>query len=399
MAQGRSSRSPALVKAQWQQTFNLDAAAAGLALDTLLGKRTKGIPSWLIHPMEHAVIERLAGYPPGAYQAAPAVVYLAMQNAAGTCFLDQWIPDNPLSMGNKGFEGARRVATTGADEIVLDGMAIVSPEDVIEHMERFVFPGLRRALIEFNEEERVQNILENERAVQAVLRPHILKTGYGFVGFPVFHYGAYGYANYFMAYALYPDVIEKHFSLQADLALLGNRAAARACREGNLPPLYRLDHDMADSRGTLVDIQSLDRIWFPHFVRCLEPMIKTDVRMIWHCDGNLMQMVPRLLDVGIRGFQGFQYEAGMDYEKICRMKTREGQAPIIVAGVSVTDTLPHGKPADVKKQLKWLVDNGPKTGLFLAGSSSITPGVPWENMTALLEGLRYYRDHGRSGAH
>jgi hypothetical protein len=39
--------------------------------------------------------------------------------------------------------------------------------------------------------------------------------------------------------------------------------------------------------------------------------------MIWHCDGNLMQMVPRLLDVGLRGFRGFPYEDGMDYEKIC----------------------------------------------------------------------------------
>ena len=49
----------------------------------------------------------------------------------------------------------------------------------------------------------------------------------------------------------------------------------------------------------------------------------------------------------------------------------------------------------MKKQLKWLVDNGPKTGLFLAGTSSITPGAPWENIATLVEGLKYYRDHGR----
>jgi hypothetical protein len=74
---------------------------------------------------------------------------------------------------------------------------------------------------------------------------------------------------------------------------------------------------MADSRGTLVDPKSLDKLWFPHFARCLEPMLETDVRMIWHCDGNLMEVVPRLLEIGVRGFQGFQYEDGMDYEKIC----------------------------------------------------------------------------------
>ncbi len=119
-----------------------------------------------------------------------------------------------------------------------------------------------------------------------------------------------------------PRCMERHFALQADLAALHNRAAARAYAEARLPPLYRLDHDMADSRGTLVDIESLDRIWFPALralpsSRCCE----AGVRLIWHCDGNLMEMVPRLLEVGLGGFQGFQYEDGMDYEKICRMKS------------------------------------------------------------------------------
>jgi hypothetical protein len=125
-------------------------------------------------------------------------------------------------------------------------------------------------------------------------------------------------------------------------------------------------------------------------------MLKTDVRMIWHCDGNLMEMVPRLLDCGLKGFQGFQYEDGMDYEKICRMKSRDGDGLIIIAGASVTRTLPMGTPFDVKKELAWLVEKGPKKGLFLGGSSSITPGVPWENIKTLWEGFKYYQTHGRS---
>ena len=73
-----------------------------------------------------------------------------------------------------------------------------------------------------------------------------------------------------------------------------------------------------------------------------------------------------------------------------------GSPPLlIIGGVSVTNTLPHGKPEDVRRELQWLVRNGPKTGLFLGGSSSITPGVPWENLKTLTEGFRYYREHGR----
>lgn len=352
--------------------------------------------------MEHRVIDRLAGVPEGTYKRKPVGTYLAMQRNVGTCMLDQYLATNPLSMEAHGYElGTSKTATTGQEQIVRDGMAIDSPEAVVAHLEQKVFPNLRQDIEAWNQDadsmgkNRGQQILFSEETTQLLIGPGILKVPYGYVSFPRMRYGAYGYEYYFMAYALYPEIIEHDFSLQADLAIHVNRAVARAYTEGELPPLLRLDHDMADSRGTLVDIKSLDKIWFPHFARALRPLLNTDLKMIWHCDGNLSQMVPRLLEAGLKGFQGFQYEDGMDYEKICKMKTRDGDDLIIVGGVSVTRTLPFGKPEDVRKEMKWLVEKGPKTGLFLGGSSSIAPGVSWENMQALVEGLKYYRDHGR----
>lgn len=372
--------------------MKITSPRAQLALDAILQRPTRGIPTWQIHPMEHVVIDRLAGVEPGTYRRRPEETYLKMLQNVGTCLLDQYIPDNPLTMGERGYESAELGATTGAEQIVCDGMVIDSPEAVVEHMERFAFPALRNAMEEFDEDRRVREIIENEKHIQQVLGADILKSGYGFVRFPAFAYGTYGYEQYFTAYGLYPEVMERHFSLQADLAALENRAAARAYAEGNIPPLYRLDHDMAGTHGTLASIRSLEELWFPHFVRAIEPMLKTDVKMIWHCDGNLMEMVPRLLDAGIHGFQGFQYEHGMDYERICKMKTRDGDDLIIIAGISVTTTLPFGTPEDVKREMDWLVANGPRTGLFLGASSSITPGTPWENIKAMVEGFRYYRE-------
>lgn len=374
------------------------ADSARLALDTLLGKPGKGIPTSGVNIMEHRFIERLAGAERGEYKRDPHRVYLDAQRAAGVCMIDQYIPENPLTMEVHGYEGKEKGATTGAEKIILDGIHIDSPEAVVEHMERFVFPALQDAVDSWSKEKedtRVREIIAGERAVQKEFGLEILKCPYAVVSFPCFRYGMYGYANYFMAYALYPGVMEKDFSMQADFAVLTNHAAARAYREGDLPPFLRLDHDMADSRGMLVDIDSLDRLWLPCFARALAPMLETDVRMIWHCDGNLMDMVPRLLDVGLHGFQGFQYEDGMDYEALCKRKTRDGDDLLILAGASVTRTLPMGTPADVKRELTWLVDHGPKTGLFLGCSSSLTPGVPWANVETLVEGLKHYRTHGR----
>lgn len=52
-------------------------------------------------------------------------------------------------------------------------------------------------------------------------------------------------------------------------------------------------------------------------------------------------------------------------------------------------------PADVRRELAWLVEQGPPIGLILGASSSVCPGVKRENVDALIEGLKYYRQHGR----
>ena len=376
-------------------------ANARMAMDALAMKPTRGIPHWVIHIMEIPELEHFAGRDPGEYRNDVEGVYLDLQRRIGTCFIDQYIPDNPLSMTARGYDDhTQRGATTGAAEIVADGMRIGSPEDVVEHLERFVFPALeaQTAACDPDDPEAPGRLIEQERAVQAKFGPDILKVPYsGFYSFPYFRYGQYGYVNYFTAYALYPEVMERDFSLQADLAVKVNAIGARAIREGALPPVLRLDHDMADSRGTLVDVRSLDAIWFPHFARAVAPLAAAGIRLLWHCDENLMQMVPRLIEAGVGGFQGFQYEDGMDYEKICRMTDRDGGPLMIWAGVSVTRTLPMGGPQDVADELEWLVRCGPPVGLVLGCSSSVTPGVKRENLRTLIEGLRYYLEHGRDG--
>lgn len=377
---------------QWQDH-------ALMALDAIAMRSTRGIPTWMLNAMQWSHLETLSGNPPGSYEQEPVRVYREFSLRSGVCFIDQWIPENPLSMKDQGYgKDAPRGATTGADQTILDGMTIDSPEAVVEHMEKFLFPKWeqwRRGLAAHADEE-VRRRIADEVGVQNAFGFNLIKGPYGgFFMFPGFLYGHYGYSNYFMAYALYPDVIERGFKLCADLSEVHNRLAARAIVEGGLPRLVRLDHDMADSRGMLVDVKTLEQRWLPHFARAIRPLLDAGIRLIWHCDGNLMDLVPRLLDCGIGGFQGFQYEDGMDYERICRMKTRDGGDLFIIAGVSVTTTLPLGRPADIKRQLDWLVAKGPKVGLMLGGSSSIAPGVPLDNMKTLIEGLAHFREHGR----
>jgi len=373
---------------------------AQLAFDTLMMRPTKGIAQYYVHLMDRHEIEHFAGMPYGSYDKDIENVYLTSHKKTGTCFIDQYIPENSLIVNDCELADMMKNApSTGAENFVRDGIVINSPEAVAEHLERVKFPENIAWAKSLDEpavaKKTADEFIQAEFALQKKFGKDILKVPYDAFRIPGYRYTEYGYVNYFSAYALYEDVIERDFKLIADAAEKHNRILAKAIIDANLIPIIRLDCDMAGTRGTMTDIKSLDRIWFPHLERAIKPAIDAGFRLIWHSDGNLMEMYPRLLEVGISGFEGFQYEHGMDYPKICKMKDRDGNPVQIWAGVSVSKTLPFGTPEDVRRELKWLVDEGPKTGLILSVSSSVTPGTPRRNLEALFDGLEYYREHGR----
>jgi hypothetical protein len=324
---------------------------ARLALDTLAQRPTLGIPVGTTHFMEHSVLERIAGAPMGSYRRHPYDVYLKMLLNAGVCMVDQFIPDNPLTMGAQGYEDGSFSATTGLG-VVLDNITIDSPEAVAEHLERFEIPRIKQQIETFNGKEIKQKITLEMSQQDKLLGDTILSTGYGHIIFPYLMYYKYGYVPFLQSYALYPELWEQLFSKQGEYASLHNKAVAEIYIENEYPLFQRLDHDMADSRSTLVSIESLEKIWLPYFIISIKPALDAGFKLIWHCDGNLSAMVPILLEAGLVGFQGFQYEDGMDYEKICALRTMEGGELLIWAGVSVTRTLPMGNTADVARELK-----------------------------------------------
>jgi hypothetical protein len=370
--------------------------SAQAALDTLNRKATTGIPTGLVHFMEHSVIERIAGAEAGEYVNDPYGVYCRMLENIGVNMVDQFLADNPLTMGNKGYEHELDSPTTGGVANI-DGFIIKSPEDFVDYVENVGIPDISKKIAEFQEREIIQDVINQESRIQRTLGSNILKAGYSNIIFPTLEYERFGYENYFMAYALYPEIIDRLFELQADYAVKNNRAVVKAFRRAGLPFYHRLDHDMADSSGLLVSMDSLKRSWVGQFARSIKPAVDADFTLLWHCDGNLTELLPYLIDAGVNGFQGFQYEDGMDYVNICKLKAKNGKSMVIQAGVSVTREMPMGTPEDIKKQLKFLVDNGPRTGLFLSTSSSCAPGTPWENIKTALEGFEYYRINGRNG--
>jgi len=355
---------------------------------------TDGIPQWILHPMDPRWVENLLGEPAGTYFTDPVDFTLRMHRRLGVSFLDQLVTIQP-EIASDGWH-----VEVSSQPPVMDGIVIDSPEAVARHYEQFVIPGLEQAIRDFprNAPEIRRRYVEGFRAMQERLGPEILYVPYGEVQHkPIFRYSIYGYVPYFQFYALYPTLQAEAFRLEADYAVLHNGLLGQAIIEEGFPPLVRVDHDMTGSQGTMADLRSLDAIYFPQLERALRPLIDRGIQLLWHCDGNVNDLIPRLLDMGFAGFQGFQYEYGVDYPAIARRTTRDGKPLILIVGASVTTTLVFGKPEDVHREIDWLVENSAEASIALGATSSICPGTPWPNIDALVESLRYYRQHGKAG--
>ena len=194
----------------------------------------------------------------------------------------------------------------------------------------------------------------------------------------------YGYENAMLIIALYPELARKFIDFGVGQ---GRRLAilrARAIREGLLPRAVFTGEDLCDQRGPMVSPDFLRREYFPNLEYVFEPLVEAGAQIVWHCDGNYRALLDDVLACGVTGLQGFQRECGMDLEWIVEKRTRNGDPLLIFGPMSVTKTLPHGTPDDVRAEVRWAMDVcRDKASLVFFTSNTLTPDIPLENIQTL----------------
>ncbi|MFN2132857.1 MAG: uroporphyrinogen decarboxylase family protein [Anaerolineae bacterium] len=196
-------------------------------------------------------------------------------------------------------------------------------------------------------------------------------------------YHEYGHENALSLVALYPEVHRKLLRVSAVRARQHALLRARAMRAGLHPRAILCGEDLCTQRGPMVSPDLLRREYFPLLEYALEPVLAAGARVVWHCDGDYRPLLDDVLACGIGGLQGFQRECGMDLEWIVDLQTRTGEPLLIFGPLSVTTTLPHGTPEDVRAEVCRAMDLcRDSASLVFFTSNTITPDVPLENIRA-----------------
>jgi hypothetical protein len=184
-------------------------------------------------------------------------------------------------------------------------------------------------------------------------------------------------------------------------AVLGRRARenarwARLVARKKLCPLFFLGEDIAGKNGPLFSPAWLRRHFFPALLVNIMPLKEAGIKVIFHSDGNLMEILDDLLDAGVDGINPIEPRAGMD---IAELKRRYGDRLILAGNVDCSRVLPFGDVEDVRCAVKECVRAAsPGGGHFLGSSGEITPDTPLENVLAFYEACHEFGRY-RGGAH
>jgi uroporphyrinogen decarboxylase len=142
--------------------------------------------------------------------------------------------------------------------------------------------------------------------------------------------------------------------------------------------------DYGQQRGMLISPHLWRRFLKPRLARLYQAAHDAGKWVFIHCCGNILEILPDLIEIGVDCFNPFQPEVMDVYE----MKRMYGDRLSFNGGVSTQRTLPYGTPEEVKAEARRLMAEVGKNGGYILSPAHAIPGdAQPENIMALIEAV------------
>lgn len=228
-----------------------------------------------------------------------------------------------------------------------------------------------------------QDLLSNYRQMRDNLAPRTMFVPGGGTGLTGL-YASIGLQKFCLWTRDHPDLIGEVLRRRAHENARWARLAARE----RLCPLFFIGEDIACKDRLLFSPHWLRRHFLPPLRLSIEPLAQAGIKVIFHSDGNLMEILNDLIDAGIDGLNPIEPLAGMD---IAHLKRRYGDRLILVGNVDCSHTLPFGTVEQVCRAVRECIRTAsPGGGHFIGSSSEITPATPLRNVLAFYKACHHY---------
>lgn len=197
-------------------------------------------------------------------------------------------------------------------------------------------------------------------------------------------YQTMGFEVALHAMAKDPALVEEMATTYTDylLALLG-----QAHERG-----YRFDaiwfwSDLCYKNGLLFSPRSAQRFAVPFWKRIGAFARAHDMKFIWHCDGNVAQLIPLLLEAGLDAIHPLEARAGNDVREY---KQRWGDRLTLIGNINA-DVLATNDRAQIEAEIAAKVPVAARGGGYIYHSDhSIPPTISLESFRFALDCARRY---------
>lgn len=161
----------------------------------------------------------------------------------------------------------------------------------------------------------------------------------------------------------------------------------RRCFEaaGKSIQITQVTDDLGSQHGLLISPRLFDAFYRDPIQRAIDLAKSHGLLVFHHDDGDLRQMLPTLVEMGIDLLNPIQWRCG-NWD-LAALKAEYGGRLCFHGGVDNQITLPHGTPDDVRREVRWLRETlgGDGTGFILAPCHNLQAVTPVENIIALYE--------------
>jgi uroporphyrinogen decarboxylase len=140
--------------------------------------------------------------------------------------------------------------------------------------------------------------------------------------------------------------------------------------------------DWGDQRGVLMGPRLWRKFIKPRAQRLHQMVHAAGKWTLQHCCGNIFDIIPEMIDIGLDVLESLQPEAMDVYE----IKRRYGQHLRLWGGLGTQRLLPFGTPDEIRGEVVRLRrELGRGGGYILAPAKPLLPEVPTENAVAVVE--------------
>jgi uroporphyrinogen-III decarboxylase len=148
-----------------------------------------------------------------------------------------------------------------------------------------------------------------------------------------------------------------------------------------------LGDDVGTQTGLLVSPETWRRFLKPRMAKFIETVrgINKNITIAYHSDGNILPIVPELIEIGIDVLNPIQ-PACMDPAEI---KQKFGKELCFWGSIDEQHTLPFGSPEDVRNEVNLRLETiGKDGGLIIGPTHHVQLDTPLENLFALTEAVK-----------